>query len=777
MEDKRIKELVAQMTLEEKAGLTSGRDNWFTKGAERLGIPEVRTSDGPHGLRTQEGEENSLAENKSVSAVCFPAACLTASSFDRNLLREIGRTLGEECQALGVQVLLGPGVNMKRSPLCGRNFEYFSEDPYLAGEMGAAFVEGVQSQGVGCSLKHFLANNQEHRRMDSSSEMDERTMREIYMPAFEKVVKQAKPWTVMASYNKIDGTHATENAKYLTDILRGEWGFEGLVMSDWGATNNRAGAVEAGCDLTMPAEDTDGEIIKAVQEGRLSEEALDKTCENLLALAFRAKECRKEGVSFAYENDHRLARRAAGESIVLLKNEDGILPLGEKEKIAFIGPFVEKPRFQGGGSSHITCYKIGNILEAAKERNVPILSAKGCGEDGKTEEGLLAEAVELAKNVDKAVLCVGLTDVMESEGYDRKDMRMPEGHIRLIEEICKANANTTVVLHNGAPVEMPWAGRPKAIIESYLAGQAVGEALLDVLYGDVNPSGHLAESFPIRLEDNPSYLYFGGENGIVPYQEGLFIGYRYYESKKQPVQFPFGYGLSYTTFDYHDLRVEKEKIEEGESLKVSVKVTNTGKVAGKAVVQLYVAPEKAEAIRPVRELKAFDKVELAAGETKEVAFVLEPRAFQHFNTVVHNWRTENGAYGIQIGENARDIVLSQKIFVEAEPIPPLGGYSPQMAIGEFAKSRKGRAFLDENIVHMIRGMAASGYIPKEAMSMLEQVPEGISLAMIDAMASRIGHQEGAGLKVLMAQSLGVFEMFLPEEKKEELRGLIQELNQ
>lgn len=776
MDKQKIRDFISQMTLEEKAHLTSGRDNWFTKGIERLGIPSVRTSDGPHGLRTQAGEENSLAEERSAKTVCFPAACLSAASFDRELIYEMGKTLGQESQALGVNVLLGPGINMKRSPLCGRNFEYFSEDPYLAGEMGAALVEGVQSQGVGTSLKHYLANNQEHRRMDSSSEMDERTMREIYMPAFEHVVKKAKPWTVMASYNKIEGTHTTENKKYITDILRGEWGFEGLVMSDWCAVHNRLGAVEAGCDLTMPAEDTDDEIVKAVQEGRLTEEALDSACENLLALAFRAQENQGKDVVFTYEKDHELARRIAAESMVLLKNEDAVLPLKREERVAFIGPFVEKPRFQGGGSSHITCFKISSVPEAAKEKGLQLLYAKGCAEDGTTDETMLNEAAALAKGADKVVLCVGLTDIIESEGYDRKDMRMPEGHLRLIDEVCKANSNTVVVLHNGAPVEMPWVNGPKGIIEAYLAGQAAGEALLDVLYGVVNPSGHLAESFPIRLEDNPSYLYFGGENGVVAYHEGLFIGYRYYESKKMPVQFPFGYGLSYTTFNYHDLSVDKEKMDESESVRVSVKVTNIGSTEGKTVIQLYVAPKKAEAIRPVRELKAFDKVLLQPGETKEVTFVLEPRAFQHWNTVVHNWRTEQGKYVIQIGENARDIVLEKEIFIEAEPIPPLGGYSAQMAIGEFAKSKRARSFLDENIIFMIKGMAANGYIPQEAMAMLEQVPGGISLDMINAMASRMGHQSGTGLDVLMAQSLGIFEIFLPEEKKQELRELIQELN-
>lgn len=614
--------------------------------------------------------------------------------------------------------------------------------------------------------------------MDSTSEMDERTMREIYMPAFEKVVKEANPWTIMASYNKVDGVHSTENKKLLSDILRNDWSFDGLVTSDWGATHNRSGAVGAGCDLTMPAEDTDSEIVKAVQEGRLSEEALDKACENLLYLAFRAQENHREGLAFEYEKDHKLARKIAAESIVLLKNEDKVLPLQKEDKVALIGPFVQNPRFQGGGSSHINSFKISNVLDAVKETGIEAAFAQGCGLDGKTDEALLAEAVSLAKSVDKAVLFVGLTDSIESEGFDRGNMDMPEGHNRLIEEICKVNENVIVVLHNGAPVEMPWVNGPKAILEAYLAGQAAGEALADILYGEVNPFGHLAETFPIHLEDNPSYLYFGGENGIVQYNEGLFIGYRYYESKKQPVLFPFGHGLSYTTFSYHDLVVEREKIDEKDNLQVSVQVTNTGDVAGKAVVQLYIAPSKVEAIRPVRELKAFDKVALAPGETKVVTFELEPRAFQHWNTIVHNWRTENGSYDIQIGENAHDIVLSRSVFVEAEPIPPLDGYSTQMAMGDFAKSKKGHAFLDENVSYMIRGMAVAGYIPKEALAALDQIPGGLTLDTINAMASRMGQDVAgkSGLGVLMAQSLSVFEMFLPEEKKQELRDLIEELN-
>ncbi|MDO5143959.1 MAG: glycoside hydrolase family 3 C-terminal domain-containing protein [bacterium] len=773
-----IEALVSQLTLEEKAGLTSGKDNWFTKAVERLGVPAVRTSDGPHGLRTQSGEVNSLAEGSSIPAVCFPAACATAASFDRALLRQMGEELGKECQALGVDVLLGPGVNIKRSPLCGRNFEYFSEDPLLAGELGAAFVQGVQSQGRGTSLKHFFANSQEHRRMDASSEMDERTMREIYLPAFEAVVKKAQPWTVMASYNKIGGVYSTANEKYLDGVLRKEWGFEGLVMSDWGATHDRPAAVAAGCDLTMPAEGTDGDIVRAVQEGRLSEEALDACCVRLLELAFKAAETRKKGVEFDYESGHTLARKIAGESMVLLKNEEAILPLDKSMDVAFIGPFAENPRYQGGGSSHINSSKVIGALEAAKAAGLAVKYAPGCNNDGNTTEALLAEAAEAAKKAQVAVLFVGLTDPMESEGTDRRHMRLPDGHNALVDTICAVNPNTVVVLHNGSPVEMPWVERPRAILEAYLGGQAVGEAVVDVLYGDVNPSGRLPESFPKRLEDNPSYLYYFGEAGIARYNEGLFVGYRYYESKKQEVLFPFGHGLSYTTFRYSDWKLDKEKMDEGEEFTASVTVTNTGERAGKTVVQLYIAPEKVEMIRPVRELKAFEKVELAPGESKAVTFTLGKRAFAHWNPIVHNWRCENGKYAVQIGESAHDIVLSAVVDLTAEPVPPAGGYGVGMPMGEFKKSPKGYKFLDENIQHMIRGMALAGFIPKELLALADSIPGGMNLAVIDMLAQRAGHTAGgaSGLDTLMGQPLSVLNSFLPQEKKDELMALFAELN-
>lgn len=772
-----IKALVSQMTLEEKAGITSGKDNWFTKAIERLGIPSVRTSDGPHGLRTQAGEINSLMEGSSAIAICYPSACASAASFDRELLHRMGQALGTECQALGVDVLLGPGVNMKRSPLCGRNFEYFSEDPYLAGQLGAAFVNGVQSQGAGTSLKHFFANNQEHRRMDSSSEMDERTMREIYLAAFETVVKEAQPWTIMASYNKVGGVYSTENKIALTDILRNEWGFQGIVTSDWGATHDRAAAVTAGCDLTMPAEDTDAQIAAAVQNGRLAEADLDTCVERMLALAFKAATERKTGVAFPFEEHHALARKLASESLVLLKNS-GILPLEKTKKVAFIGAFAKHPRYQGGGSSHINPYRVRGALEAAQAGGIQVTYAKAYDpRNGKSTDEELSEAVQAAMNADVAVLFIGLPDSMESEGSDRRHMGLPASHNTLVEAVCKVNPNTVVVLHNGSPVEMPWVDKPRAILEAYLGGEAIGEATVDVLFGDVNPSGHLAETFPKRLEDTPSYLYYFGEAGTVTYNEGLFMGYRYYESKKMDVLYPFGHGLSYTQFQYSNLMLSKTEMDETDELIVTVDVTNTGNRSGKAVVQLYVAPDKVEMIRPVRELKEFAKTSLIPGETKTVSFTLGSRAFAHWNPIVHNWRIEDGGYTVQIGHSAHDIVLEEKLIIHADPIPPTGGYHLGTPMSEYAKTRKGKAFINSVLVCFFRGMMAAGFVPKEAEALLNALPGGLTLDTLEAFASKAGADSGmgGGANALLSQPISMLSYFIPEEKKAELNQLIIEL--
>ncbi len=773
---KKVEEIVKELTLEEKAGLCSGKDNWFTKNIDRLGIPSMRMSDGPHGLRLQDGNVNTLAEGSSEEAVCFPAACCTASSFDRELLREMGRELGKECQAKGVHVLLGPGINMKRSPLCGRNFEYFSEDPLVAGELGAAFVEGLQQEGVGACLKHFFANNQEHRRMDSSSEMDERTMREIYLTAFEIVVKKAQPWMLMASYNRIDGIFSTENKKYLTDMLRQEWGYEGAVVSDWGATHNRAAAVEAGCALTMPsATGTDQEIVQAVREGRLCEKRLDEVCAELLSVIFKAVSMHREGVPFNAEGGHRLAKRIADESVILLKNEEKILPLGEK-RIAFIGRFAKEPRYQGGGSSHICTNQVADALGAAKEKGMDVVYAPGYDMEGGTTEELLKEAEKLAESVDVAVIFAGLPESMEMEGVDREDMKMSEGHIRLIETVCKANRNTVVVLHNGAPIELPWIDMPKAVLECYLGGEAVGETIASVLLGEVNPSGHLAETIPKRLQDNPSYLFFHGEGEHVEYPEKYFMGYRYYISKEVTPLFPFGYGLSYTDFVCEGLTLDKESMDDTETLSVSVRIKNTGSREGRALVQLYVAPPvEGEMIRPVRELKAFGKETLAPGESKEIRFELSYRSFAHWSRDFHDWRVESGIYGIQICSDAQTPLLEKKIEIHATKDISRIYYSMDMTMKNLEKTAEGSRLLDENIGALVNGLAAAGFVPMQAVEAAKAMGGGkINLKAVQMLAESSGHAGagGGGIDTLLNQPVSMLVGFLGEEKR---RNLIRHL--
>lgn len=662
-----LKELVAKMTLEEKAAMCSGADFWHTEAVERLGIPAMMVSDGPHGLRKQDQAADNLGVNDSIKAVCFPAGCGTAASFNRELITKMGEALGEECQAEGVGVILGPAVNIKRSPLCGRNFEYYSEDPYVASEMAGALIAGVQSKNVGTSIKHFLANNQEHRRMSSSSEIDERTLREIYLAAFEGAVKKQKPWTVMCSYNRINGTYAAENKEMLTDVLRKEWGFDGFVVSDWGAVNDRVPDLEAGLDLEMPSSDgvNDRLIVEAVKEGRLKEEVLDQAVENILNIVFRYEENRDKTAVFDRDRDHDLAKKVAEETCVLLKNEDHILPLEEKAEIAFIGKYAVKPRYQGGGSSHINSHKVTSAWDCVKDWG-NISFAEGFRDDvDQTDEALLTEAVELAKKAKAAVIFAGLPDSFESEGFDRTHMRMPDCQNELIARVAAAQPNTVVVLHNGSPVEMPWADQVKGILEAYLGGQAVGAAVVDILFGKVNPSGKLPETIPYQLEDNPSYLYYSGEGDRVEYREGVFVGYRYYDKKKMAVRFPFGYGLSYTTFAYSEPKISAQRIQDTDTVTIRVDVTNTGSRAGKEVVQLYVSAPDSRVIRPVRELRGFDKIELAPGETKMVSFTLDKRAFAYWNTDIHDWYVESGKYLLQIGGSSRDIAIEQEVYVES----------------------------------------------------------------------------------------------------------------
>ena len=665
MKKKEIKDLISRMTLEEKASLCSGQDFWHTKEVARLGVPDFMVSDGPHGLRKQNLEADHMGINESIKAVCFPAGCALAASFDRTLLRNVGEVLGNECQAEDVGVILGPAVNIKRSPLCGRNFEYYSEDPYVATELAGAFIDGVQSKNVGVSIKHFVANNQETRRMTSSSEVDERTLREIYLAAFEGAIKNHKPWTVMCSYNKINGTYAAENKKFLTDVLRNEWGFDGFVVSDWGAVNDRVADLKAGMELQMPAVDgtTDKEIVAAVREGRVEEAVVDQAVERMLTILYRYKENREETAVFDLEADHRKAYEVAKETIVLLKNE-GVLPLKETAKVAFIGKYAKDPRYQGGGSSHINSFRVTSALECVEGKETVVYAQGYDDKEDVVDEALLNEAVKTAKEAEVAVIFAGLPDAFESEGFDRNHMRMPQCQNHLIEEVAKVQENVVVVLHNGSPIEMPWISKVKGVVEAYLGGQAIGAAVCDILYGKANPCGKLAETFPIKLEDNPSYLYYIGEKDRVEYREGVFVGYRYYDTKNQEVLFPFGHGLSYTTYSYGNLQLDKQSMKDTEELKVSVDITNTGAMEGKEIVQLYVAKkEKGEIIRPAKELRGFEKVFLAPGETKTVSFTLSKRAFAYYNMQMQDWYVESGTYEILIGKSVEDIVLAGEVGV------------------------------------------------------------------------------------------------------------------
>lgn len=753
MEKSKLQSLISEMTLEEKAGLCSGADFWHTKGIERLGIPQTMVSDGPHGLRKQEGDSDHMGLNDSIKAVCFPAGCATAASFDRALLRQVGETIGNECQAEDLGVVLGPAVNIKRSPLCGRNFEYYSEDPLLASEMAAAVIKGIQSKNVGTSIKHYLANNQEYRRITSSSEVDERTLREIYLAAFEGAVVKAKPWTVMCAYNQINGTYACENKTYLTDILRDEWNFDGYVMSDWGAVNERVPSLTAGLELEMPSSGgkNDSLIVEAVNNGTLDEKILDQACERILNIVYRFTENKDQSVVWDKDADHELSWKIAQECMVLLKNESRILPLNETDQIAFIGKYAKEPRFQGGGSSHINCSKITSAMDVVN--TMPnITYAQGYQDNtDDIDEQLKAEAVETAKKAKVAVLFIGLPESFETEGLDRKHMRLPLCQSDLVDAVCTVQPNTVVVLHNGSPVEMPWVDKVKGILEAYLGGQATGQAVVNLLFGKANPCGRLPETFPIKLEDNPSYLYFKGEGGKVEYREGVFVGYRYYETKKAEVLFPFGYGLSYTEFEYSNLILDKSKMADTDVLMVSVDVKNTGTMAGKEVVQLYVSPEGGEIIRPVKELRAFEKVELIPGETKTVTFQLEKRAFAYWNTKIHDWHVESGKYKVMIGKSVRDIVETKKVELESTvQIPAV--YTMNSTLGEIMQNPRAMSIMGQFMAGMT--MPAG----------MEDSDNGV----MTAEAMQAAAVESSPRMILN---------FMPDVKREDLQKLLDALNQ
>lgn len=741
MEQKNTKEIIKQMTLEEKAAFCSGESTFRTKAVERLGIPSIELTDGPHGLRKQLGTQDFMGTNESLPATCFPAACAVGSSFDRELAAEIAESMAEQWKAEDVQIILGPGINIKRSPLCGRNFEYYSEDPLVSGTLGAAFVKAAQRKGTGVCLKHFVANNQECRRRTESSQMEERTMREIYAAAFEQVVKEAKPWSVMASYNKIDGVYATENERYLKKLLREEWGFDGAVVSDWAAVHDRTAAVKGGCALTMPGDAAhDSELVKAVREGRLAEEELDARCEELLGLVLRCTQAYAENGNQQEEKEksqkderlqkaHALARRAAAESMVLLKNEDAILPLSSEANIAVIGPFAKAPRYQGSGSSRVNAWRVPSLPEVTADLG-NVRYYDGTASDVQRDPSKLKQAVTAAKQAEIAVILAGVPSVMESEGFDRWTMKLPECQNELIEAVCRVQPRTVVVLENGGAIEMPWAKRPAAILEAYLGGEAVNEAIWDVLTGAVNPSGHLAESFPLRLEDNPSYLFWPGEGDRVEYPEGVFVGYRYYVSKNMEVLFPFGHGLSYTSFAYSDLTVSEGIYKAGEELTVSVCVENTGDRAGKALVQLYVGTSLGDTgiRRPVRELRAFEKVELRPGERRCVAFQLDRRAFSHWDQEARSWRVAGGDYEIQIGLSAEEIVLRRPVKAEDEYLPNGRQYNIMTPICDALEHPEGKAFLNQlmpRVNAVIRRMGMDK--AQETMPYKELMPKHMGL--------------------------------------------------
>lgn len=751
--ERNLKELISQMTLEEKAGMCSGLDFWHLKGVERLGIPSVMVSDGPHGLRKQEDKADHLGINDSIKAVCFPPAVLSACSYDRKLLEKLGEVVGDEAQAKNLSVVLGPAVNIKRSPLCGRNFEYYSEDPYLAGEAAASFINGVQSRHVGTSIKHFAANNQEFNRMSASSEVDERTLREIYLPAFETAVKKSQPYTVMCSYNKINGTYASENPWILTEVLRDEWGFKGFVMSDWGAVNDRVEGLKAGLDLEMPSSNgiNDAEIVKAVQEGTLDEAVLDQAVERILKIVFEYLDNKKEQ-QLTLEQDHEFAQHAAEESIVLLKNKENILPLKEKEQVAFIGGFVKNPRYQGGGSSHVNPFKVTSAWDALSSKENITYAEGFSSEKDFYDEKLVAEAVETAKQAEKVIIFAGLPESFESEGYDREHMQLPECQNRLIAEIAKVQPNTIVVLHNGAAVEMPWVQNIKGVVEAYLGGQAVGQALVNILYGIVNPSGKLAETLPIKLEDNPSYLNFGdGEK--VEYNEGVFVGYRYYDKKKMKVAFPFGHGLSYTTFEYSNLKTDKDTMKEGDTIQVSVDVTNTGDCFGKEVVQLYISDLTGAARRPEKELKGFEKVALNPGETRTVTFALDKRSLAWYSTELHDWYAASGEYQILIAASSRDVRLKKTIQWESAQRLPLHIHL-NSTLGELLKDERTRELGKE-----LKGKLDAFFGAVDGTA--DQIDDAVSDDMGDAMAM--------SMPIRNVLSFGLAD-------KEELQAKLDELN-
>lgn len=662
-------DIVNKMSLEQKAKFVSGYDYWHLEEAKDLGLPKIMVTDGPHGLRKQNPDKKSssgIGLGNSVPTTCFPPAATSACSWDEDLLRQEGEALAEECIQEKVSVILGPGTNIKRSPVCGRNFEYFSEDPLLAGKMSANLINGCQSKGVGNSLKHFACNSQEAFRMVINEVIDERTIREIYFPAFEIAVKEAQPWTVMNSYNRINGVYASQNKWMQEDVLRGEWGFKGVVLTDWGASVDRVPGLENGTDLEMPSSGTlnTQKIIEAVKNGELDVKVLDERVDNVVDLIIKSKPNLEKNYKYDVEAHHKLAQKVAEGSMTLLKNEENILPLKAGQKVAVIGELAKSPRFQGAGSSVINATKLDNAYDCLVSLGVDVTYAQGY-EKGKdvVNDQLVAEAVSAAKSADIAVVFAGLTEEFEGEGYDRVDINMPSCHNNLISEVAKANPNTVVVLAGGSVVYIPWIDEVKGLLNSGLGGQAGGAAVANILTGKVNPSGKTAETYPVKFEDNPTFGNYPGGPVTSEHRESVYIGYRYYDKAKKDVLFPFGYGLSYTTFEYSDIKVSSKDIKDTDTLKVSFKIKNTGSVDGAEIAQVYVADKESTIFRPEKELRAFTKVFLKAGEEKEVTLELGKRAFAYYNVNIGDWHVETGDFDILVAASSRDIRLTETVKV------------------------------------------------------------------------------------------------------------------
>lgn len=669
-----VEEYIQKLSLEEKAVLLQGSTSWTTRPIPRLLLPSIWLADGPHGLRKQAGSADHLGINESLSATCFPTAAAMANSWNPALGEELGSALGEEARNQGVHVVLGPGLNMKRSPLCGRNFEYFSEDPYLAGKMAAAYIRGIQSHGIAACPKHFAANSQELQRMCTDSVVDERTLREIYLTGFEIAVKEGGAKTIMSAYNPVNGVYTNENPHLLKEILREEWGFEGFVVSDWGACNDPADGIAAGCALNMPNPGLDNAqtVCDAVRSGKISEGDLDDRLRELLPVILSAAEL-PMGQDYSIEAHHALAEKCAAESIVLLEN-DGILPLRSNATLALIGPFADAPRYQGAGSSLVNPHRLVSLREALSQACSNVRFAPGCRPaQREPDRALIREAVEAAKNAEIVLLCVGLDDLAECEGLDRTTLALPKAQQALISAVCRANENVVLVLSGGAPFILPDCPR-RAVIHGYLGGQAGAGAMVKALLGDVNPSGHLAESWPLRLEDTPCHGYYPGKERTSEYREGLFVGYRYYDTANVPVRYPFGFGLSYTTFAYSDLQTEGRN--------VTFTLTNTSSCAGAEVAQVYVSCRTGKVLRPNKELKGFQKVFLQAGESKRVTIGLDDKAFRYFNTATNRWEMETAHYGIHVGASVSDIRLSATVRLIGT-----GAAAPELSLPSYESGR------------------------------------------------------------------------------------------